>query len=470
MGRKPGESPLGTRRRCWSLCLLAAAFAGLAIVAVACGGGEKKAPDALAALAYPQSARVFLREAVEAGKVKTFLFCDGTKSADMFKDLGWSTFDGMKGTAPSSLDVAAGKTFEAAYTAEYGSTPPLPFMREIYDAVYLVALAAEKAGSTDSTAIRDALRDVANPPGETVGPGTDGYEAALALIADGKDINYEGASGPVDLDKNGDVLIGAIETWHVDAAKQDLVTDAVYRVDLNTGEVTPVTQAAEGTPATTPSPAETASAQTPPAQTPPARPTTATPLKLGLLLAYTGDLSDFGPAHENAARLAVKEINAAGGVLGAPIEVATGDTATDPSVGVSEATRLINVEHVQVILGALASGVTLPVAESVTGPDHILQISEASTSPALTAAKDNDFLFRTTISDAAQGVVLAKLATDLGLKSVCTMYINNAYGQGLSQIFSENFEKAGGTVTAQVPHESEQATYASELAKCTGGD
>jgi ABC-type branched-subunit amino acid transport system substrate-binding protein len=458
MGRKPGDSPLGTRRYWWSLWLLAAALAAVAILAVACGGGEKEEAPALAALAYPESARVFLREAVEAGNVKTFLFCDGTKSVDMFADLGWSAFDGMKGSAPSSLDVAAGTAFEDAYAAEYGSTPPLPFMREIYDAVYLVALAAEKAGSTDPTDIRDALRDVANAPGETVAPGTDGYKAALALLDDGKDINYEGAAGPVDLDKNGDVLIGAIETWHVDAAAEDLVTDAVYKVDLTTGQVTTVTKGAQGTPATTPSAAGA----------PAAGPTTETPLKIGLLLSFTGDLSDFGPPHENAARLAVKEINAAGGVLGAPIEVVKGDDATDPSQGVSEATRLINVEHVQVILGALASGVTLPVAESVTGPNHILQISEASTSPALTAAKDNDYLFRTTISDAAQGVVLAKLATDSGVKSVCTMYINNAYGQGLSQIFSENFEKAGGKVIAQVPHESEQATYASELAKCTG--
>jgi branched-chain amino acid transport system substrate-binding protein len=113
-------------------------------------------------------------------------------------------------------------------------------MREIYDAVYLVALAAEKAQSTDPTAIRDAIRDIANPPGEIVNPGTGGYEAALDLLKNGEDINYEGAAGPVDLDANGDVLIGAIETWHVDAAAQDLITDAVYKVDLNTGEVTKV--------------------------------------------------------------------------------------------------------------------------------------------------------------------------------------------------------------------------------------
>ncbi len=198
------------------------------------------APEAMAAIAYPESAGVFLREAVEAGDVDTFLFVDGTKSTDMIAELGWANFDGMHGTAPSALDLPTGDAFEAAYSAEYGETPPLPFMREMYDAVYLAALAAEKAGSTDPTAIRDAIRDIANPPGTTINPGTEGFTTALAAIEAGEDINYEGAAGPVDLDENGDVLIGAIETWHVDAATEDLPTDAVYKVDLNTGEVTEI--------------------------------------------------------------------------------------------------------------------------------------------------------------------------------------------------------------------------------------
>ncbi len=186
-------------------------------------------------------------------------------------------------------------------------------------------------------------------------------------------------------------------------------------------------------------------------------------LKIGLLDAFTGDLSDFGKAHENSVRLAVKEINEAGGVLGQDVEVVTGDTATDPSQGVAEANRLVNVEGVNAIIGALSSGVTLQVAESVAGPNSILEISQASTSPGLTEAKDNDFLFRTTISDVAQGIVLAGLAEEEGLASVCTMYINNPYGEGLSDAFAANFT---GEVTAKVPHESEQATYASELNQC----
>lgn len=194
------------------------------------------------------------------------------------------------------------------------------------------------------------------------------------------------------------------------------------------------------------------------------------PIKIGQLNSFTGDLSDFGPAHENAAALAVMEINAAGGVGGQPIEIVTGDTMTDPTVGSNEATRLIEVEDVDFILGALASGVTLPIAESVTGPNNILHISGASTGNALTEANDNDFLFRTVIRDAAQGVVLSNLVTEEGIGSVCTMYINNAYGEGLSEVFADAFGEAGGTVTAQVPHESEQATYGSELDTCTADD
>jgi ABC-type branched-subunit amino acid transport system substrate-binding protein len=94
--------------------------------------------------------------------------------------------------------------------------PPLPYVDTTYDAVVLIALAAEKAGTTtDSAAIRDALRDIANPPGEVVGPGVDGLERAMELIADGKDINYEGAAGSQDIDENGDVF-STIEVWKIE--------------------------------------------------------------------------------------------------------------------------------------------------------------------------------------------------------------------------------------------------------------
>ena len=194
------------------------------------------------------------------------------------------------------------------------------------------------------------------------------------------------------------------------------------------------------------------------------------PLKIGALLSFTGGLSDFGEPIFNGVELAVTEINEAGGVNGQDVELVRGDTGTNPDQAATDAQRLVDIEGVHGIVGALSSGVTLRVAEQVTGPAGVVQISPASTSPGLTDANDNDFLFRTTISDAAQGLLLANLADDAGYGTVCNVFVNNAYGEGLSDAFTSAFENLGGTVNAAVPHEEAQVTYASELAECEGAD
>jgi branched-chain amino acid transport system substrate-binding protein len=201
-----------------------------------------------------------------------------------------------------------------------------------------------------------------------------------------------------------------------------------------------------------------------------ASPAAGGPLKIGMLFDYTGDLGEFGPNMETGARLAEKQINAAGGVLGKPIELVKADAATSPQVAVQEATRLVNVEGVQAIIGCLSSGTTIAVAEGVTVPNEIVQISPASTAASITDLDDNDFLFRTTLSDTGQGKVLADWAWEQGYKKVATMYTNNAYGIGLSNGFAAAFEDLGGTVTAQVSHEQEQTSYLSELQKAVEGD
>ncbi|MBA7479617.1 MAG: ABC transporter substrate-binding protein [Dehalococcoidia bacterium] len=196
----------------------------------------------------------------------------------------------------------------------------------------------------------------------------------------------------------------------------------------------------------------------------------ATPLKIGQLNSFTGDLSDFGGAHRNAGQLAADHINLAGGIQGSPITLVARDTATNPVQGVDSARALVDIDRVAAVVGALSSGVSIAVAESVTGPNQILQISAASTSPAITVLADGDFLFRTTVSDAAQGVVMGRLARELGYDTASALYINNAYGQGLAEAFKASFEAEGGKILALVPHESVQPTYTSELSKATEGD
>ncbi len=102
-----------------------------------------------------------------------------------------------------------GGPFDAEYLAEYGEEPKA-YCANAYDAVVLLALAAEKAGSLDGAMIRDALRDVANPPGEEVSD----VVTALSLIREGKEINYQGASGEITFDEHGDVLVGLAREWY----------------------------------------------------------------------------------------------------------------------------------------------------------------------------------------------------------------------------------------------------------------
>jgi branched-chain amino acid transport system substrate-binding protein len=196
----------------------------------------------------------------------------------------------------------------------------------------------------------------------------------------------------------------------------------------------------------------------------------APPLKIGQLNSFTGDLSDFGGAHRNASALAADHVNLAGGVMGAVVTIVARDTATNPVQGVDSARALVEVGKVVAVVGALASGVTIPVAESVTVPNNVLQISAASTSPGITVLADNDFLFRTTVSDAIQGVIMGRLAKELGYNTASALYINNAYGQGLAEQFKASFEAEGGTVQELVPTEGVQPTYASELTKATAGN
>ena len=174
-------------------------------------------PDVLAAISYPGHASIYLREAIEGNYIKTFLFCDGTKSLEVVKAIGAKHAEGMMGTAPGSVLTNGYSVFVAEYAKAYGEVPPLPYMTNMYDAVALVGLAMKAAqvdGVKDITgvAIRDRLRQVANPPGEVVGPGAADLTKALQLLQQRQKINYEGAAGSCDFDENGDVMT-AIEIW-----------------------------------------------------------------------------------------------------------------------------------------------------------------------------------------------------------------------------------------------------------------
>ncbi|MHA1113340.1 MAG: ABC transporter substrate-binding protein [Alphaproteobacteria bacterium] len=198
-------------------------------------------------------------------------------------------------------------------------------------------------------------------------------------------------------------------------------------------------------------------------------PALAADTKIGALMPMTGALQAYGTTSLNGVKLAIEQINAQGGVLGGKLRLAVGDTQTNPQAGVDAAQKLVSVEGVVGIVGALASGVSIPVATSVTSVAGVPQISSASTSPVLTGLDDKDFLFRTVPHDALQGVVLADVVKKNGLSKVGIIYVNNDYGDGLQKSFSAAFAKLGGTVTASLPYEEKKASYRGELSRIASG-
>lgn len=187
--------------------------------------------------------------------------------------------------------------------------------------------------------------------------------------------------------------------------------------------------------------------------------------RVGALIPLTGGLQAYGEGSLNGMRLAVKEVNEAGGVLGGELELVVGDTQTRAQPAIDAAKRLVSVDGVVGILGALSSGNTIPVATTVSAVDQVPQISNASTAPAITTLDDNDFLFRTAPSDSYQGVVLADLVAKAGIGSVAVLYINNDYGVGLAESFADNFT---GTITGSAAFEPNKASYRGELQGLAG--
>ena len=190
---------------------------------------------------------------------------------------------------------------------------------------------------------------------------------------------------------------------------------------------------------------------------------------VGTVLPVSGDLSTLGPGMQKAIDLAFELVNEAGGINGGEISAVHRDSGTSEQAGTDAASGLVNVDGVKVLMGAVSSGVTIAIAESVTIPGGVLHVSPASSSNAITALADNDMVFRTRVNDAVKSQVLAELAVAAGYERVSTVYVNNAYGASLNESFIEAFEGMGGTVTAAVSHELGQASYVSELRESAEG-
>jgi len=181
-------------------------------------------------------------------------------------------------------------------------------------------------------------------------------------------------------------------------------------------------------------------------------PTKVTTLVIGTVLSKTGNLRAYGTDNENGTQMAVDEINAAGGVLGNPVQIYHQDDATDPITARSVTGTLIAQNHVAAIVGATGSGQCSTV-EPVAANNSVVEISASCTSPKFSNQSiTGGWFFRTAPSDALQGVVAAYYAYhNLSVRRAAVIGINNAYGTGLAGVFASTFKSLGGVITDDPP-------------------
>ena len=176
---------------------------------------------------------------------------------------------------------------------------------------------------------------------------------------------------------------------------------------------------------------------------------------------------DWGQPIARTAQFATELANEAGGVHGCRVEPILRDTQADPKVGVDAAKALVDLEGVRVLLGAVSSGVSMPILTSVTVPSGVMQMSCCSSSTAFTRLAQeggtNGLWFRTFATTRVQTSVAAMVARDQGYESIAIFYKNDDWGQDVAEFVRADFEAVGLTVTASVAINDGQPSYRAEV-------
>ncbi len=170
-------------------------------------------------------------------------------------------------------------------------------------------------------------------------------------------------------------------------------------------------------------------------------------IKIGNCASVTGKDGTYGDSSTKGTRLAMDEINAAGGVLGKQIELVVEDTQSKPGEAATVAKKLITRDHVIAIIGEIVSGRSLE-SGGVAQAFKIPMLTPSATNPAVTAT--GDYIFRSCFIDPFQGAVLATFAREkLKVRRAALLTsTSSSYSTGLGDVFIAEFPRDGGTIVS----------------------
>jgi branched-chain amino acid transport system substrate-binding protein len=175
----------------------------------------KSDPPALYFIGYPGDGTTIVRAWIQQGGPQRFLLNDGMNAADFIKGVGPQFLNNAFGTSSGTTRTPSTEFFASAYPAMSGGFDAgAPAADRAFDAGAILGLAIAQAGKFDAASIRDAIRKVTDPGGEVVHAGPQGFARALQLIREKKPVRYVGVIGPVQFDRNGDI-VGPFRTWKI---------------------------------------------------------------------------------------------------------------------------------------------------------------------------------------------------------------------------------------------------------------
>ncbi|GAB4467225.1 MAG: ABC transporter substrate-binding protein [Armatimonadaceae bacterium] len=190
---------------------------------------------------------------------------------------------------------------------------------------------------------------------------------------------------------------------------------------------------------------------------------------VGHFTCLTGENSTFGQETDEGVRLAMDQINAAGGVLDKQIKVDTQDDQSKPDEAKTVVTNFASNPEIVAVIGEIASTRSKNAAP-VMQKAGIPMITPSSTNPEITEI--GDYIFRVCFIDPFQGLVMAKFAReDLKAQKVGIMRDPSSdYSVGLADVFAKEFQSMGGTIIADLSFNSKDSDFRSQLSKMKDAD
>lgn len=192
-------------------------------------------------------------------------------------------------------------------------------------------------------------------------------------------------------------------------------------------------------------------------------------IKIGLLNEMTGGNATLGTSSTNGAKLAFKEINEQGGILGKQIELIIADNKSEPAEAANAMTKLIG-DGAVAITGTFSSSNAISAA-TVAENSKIPYLVAGATNPKVTVDEKTgnvrNYIFRVCFIDPFQGTVAANfMSNDLNLKKAVVIVDNSSdYSKGLAVFFKEALEKNGGQVLAEEAYLQKDQDFMAILTK-----